>query len=345
MIKIRLGVYLFTASVLLGNGLNYISLAKAQTEPIKVDLGVIQGGEISGYGPMQRTNLKIPPKFNPISKLHVAPQKSGGLKVPTQEQNLRLIKPKIKQKLINYGTRPVLPLPVKTPNAPAPTAVPIKIVSKSKADSAPISLPKPLTLNTTTAQVPIKKVLKAVSVPTPTSVPKPLSLNKNSISPPQIPIKKDVKEVTSANLAIAPENYSPSMPPLPPKLATAPEPEVPKGKMSKQSLSIKIAPGQTIQIKFEETETKLPETVKDKLRTLADGVRDKKGLWLRLMAYANAGGMTASKARRLSLSRALSVRSFLIESGVRSTRIGVMALGNKAKNAPKNRVDIKISKR
>jgi outer membrane protein OmpA-like peptidoglycan-associated protein len=55
--------------------------------------------------------------------------------------------------------------------------------------------------------------------------------------------------------------------------------------------------------------------------------------------------MTASKARRLSLSRALSVRSFLIKSGVRSTRIGVMALGNKSSGTLQNRVDISISKR
>jgi outer membrane protein OmpA-like peptidoglycan-associated protein len=85
--------------------------------------------------------------------------------------------------------------------------------------------------------------------------------------------------------------------------------------------------------------------MKISLRKLADGVRGKKELWLRLMAYANAEGMTASKARRLSLSRALSVRSFLIESGLRSTRIGVMALGNKSPDKPKNRVDIKIAKR
>ena len=85
--------------------------------------------------------------------------------------------------------------------------------------------------------------------------------------------------------------------------------------------------------------------MKDYLRKLADGLHDKKDLSLRLMAYADAEGLSASKARRLSLSRALSVRSFLIESGVKSTRIGVMALGRKTPDNPKNRVDISIAKR
>ena len=100
-----------------------------------------------------------------------------------------------------------------------------------------------------------------------------------------------------------------------------------------------------MRIAFDEKATKLPDSMKDYLRKLADGLHDKKDLSLRLMAYADAEGLSASKARRLSLSRALSVRSFLIESGVRSTRIGVMALGSKTPDNPKNRVDISIAKR
>jgi len=38
----------------------------------------------------------------------------------------------------------------------------------------------------------------------------------------------------------------------------------------------------------------------------------------------------------------LSVRSFLIEKGIRSTRIDVRALGDKAENDPKNRVDVNL---
>ena len=49
--------------------------------------------------------------------------------------------------------------------------------------------------------------------------------------------------------------------------------------------------------------------------------------------------------RRLSLSRALAVRTFLIDNGVRSTRIDVRALGDKAPDEPANRVDVSLSER
>ena len=42
---------------------------------------------------------------------------------------------------------------------------------------------------------------------------------------------------------------------------------------------------------------------------------------------------------------ALAIRSFLIENGVRSTRIDVRALGNKTSEEPLNRVDLNVSER
>jgi outer membrane protein OmpA-like peptidoglycan-associated protein len=299
----RLGVYLFATTVLLGNYGNLISPAKAQTEPIKVGLSIVQDGGVSGYGLRTRTSLKIPPETNPISQLHIAPQRSGRLQVSPPTQNVRITQPKDKKKLVKSTTPPAAPLPVKSLIAPAPNPVPIK------------------------------KVTKALAVTVPRLVPRPLSL------------KKSGKPVASLTSTPATEKLAPAVPPLPPKLAAASKSTEPSGQVSKQNQAVKISPGQIIQIKFDKTATKLPKNMKDTLRKLADGVRDKKELWLRLMAYANAEDMTASKARRLSLSRALSVRSFLIENGVKSTRIGVMALGNKSSKAPKNRVDISISKR
>lgn len=65
---------------------------------------------------------------------------------------------------------------------------------------------------------------------------------------------------------------------------------------------------------------------------------------MQLLAYAGEPNLTASKARRLSLSRALAVRSYLIKKGVRSTRIDVRALGNKTNLGAPNRVELKIIK-
>lgn len=61
---------------------------------------------------------------------------------------------------------------------------------------------------------------------------------------------------------------------------------------------------------------------------------------LQLKAFAEAIGNNSSKARRLSLSRALAVRSFLIENGLRSRRIDVRALGIARDGGATDRVDI-----
>lgn len=78
---------------------------------------------------------------------------------------------------------------------------------------------------------------------------------------------------------------------------------------------------------------------------IAKSMRGDGALRLRLLAYAGGATQTPSQARRLSLSRALAVRAYLIEKGIRSTRIDVRALGNKSEGGPPDRVDIIITTR
>jgi outer membrane protein OmpA-like peptidoglycan-associated protein len=61
---------------------------------------------------------------------------------------------------------------------------------------------------------------------------------------------------------------------------------------------------------------------------------------IQLKAFAGGTADRPSTARRLSLSRALSVRSHLIEKGLRSTRIDVRALGVPGDGGPNDRVDV-----
>ena len=61
---------------------------------------------------------------------------------------------------------------------------------------------------------------------------------------------------------------------------------------------------------------------------------------LLLQAYAAASQAGTSGSRRLSLARALEVRSYLIRKGLKSTRIDVRALGTSAASGPADRVDI-----
>jgi outer membrane protein OmpA-like peptidoglycan-associated protein len=74
-------------------------------------------------------------------------------------------------------------------------------------------------------------------------------------------------------------------------------------------------------------------------------LRQDEGSRLQIVAYATGGDESGSQARRLSLSRALAVRSYLIDQGVRSTRMDVRALGNRSSDGPTDRVDIVLVRR
>ena len=76
-----------------------------------------------------------------------------------------------------------------------------------------------------------------------------------------------------------------------------------------------------------------------RLDAVADGMNSGDGRLL-LQAYAAADPSGASGARRLSLARALEVRSYLMRKGLKSTQIDVRALGGAAAGGPADRVDV-----
>jgi outer membrane protein OmpA-like peptidoglycan-associated protein len=82
-------------------------------------------------------------------------------------------------------------------------------------------------------------------------------------------------------------------------------------------------------------------TVKD----LAQRMSSDKSLRVQLMAYATDPDKNTSKARRLSLDRAVAIRNMLIESGVERTRIEVRALGDQGEGGNLDRVDAVAIKR
>jgi outer membrane protein OmpA-like peptidoglycan-associated protein len=159
----------------------------------------------------------------------------------------------------------------------------------------------------------------------------------------------------------SPPPASPSAPPPPPTASKPPpapppsatptvtQPVPPRTEPSPKTASLPPGPAPTgeraLQIAFAAGDSKLPAPARDGLKTLADRLKTEEGLRLQLLAYAGGGDLSASAARRLSLSRALAVRSFLIENGVRSTRIDVRALGDKTTEQPVNRVDIHVAER
>ena len=95
-----------------------------------------------------------------------------------------------------------------------------------------------------------------------------------------------------------------------------------------------------VRIAFPADSAEIPDAVKSELDALAQKMASDDNIRIQLLAYASGTPETASRARRMSLSRALAVRSYLIKQGVRSTRMDVRALGNNVEGSPADRVDI-----
>jgi len=104
--------------------------------------------------------------------------------------------------------------------------------------------------------------------------------------------------------------------------------------------------GDQIRLGFNSGASEIDPSARAKLDGIAQGLTQNPKLRLQLLAYAGGTSDAGNQARRLSLSRALSVRSYLMDKGVPSTRIDVRALGNKVEEGgPPDRVDVVVTQR
>lgn len=221
--------------------------------------------------------------------------------------------------------------------APAPAAAE-PVAALAQADSR---------LHVEPPQPPVQPLVMAPEKPPVTAAPEPPAM-----APPPPPAEPEAvaKAEPEPEAATEPKATAVLTPPPPaaetepPEAAAAPQPKA-EEQASLPPASGPPKPGKAMQVVFPDSASKLPGAAKEELRSLAARIKDQDSLRLQLLAYAGGKSLSASKARRLSLSRALAVRSYLIESGVRSTRIDVRALGNKTSEKPENRVDINVVER
>lgn len=207
----------------------------------------------------------------------------------------------------------------------------------------------PMIAKTTPAAPPPAKMPAAAPAPVVAKAP-----------PPSEPAPSAPKQLTETK-APAPANVAapsaaPAAPPAPPAPQIAAAPATPAKAETKAADAAPPAPAAQeqastppadgpVQILFNGDDTKLTADAQAALAQALIVLSRSEKTRVQLMAYAFGGDLTSSKARRISLSRALSVRSYLIEKGVRSTRIDVRALGDKAEDEPKNRVDVNFVER
>ena len=157
--------------------------------------------------------------------------------------------------------------------------------------------------------------------------------------PPPPPPPAVVKKTVTSPPAPAPKVVMAPKPVVTPQPVVAPKPKAAKKVASLPPAKLPRKKGMVSRVSFTGASTRLSEEAKKQLRDLAAQI-GKRGDRLQLKAYAGGTNDSSSSARRLSLSRALAVRSYLIESGVRSTRIDVRALGRAADSGPPDRVDM-----
>ena len=99
----------------------------------------------------------------------------------------------------------------------------------------------------------------------------------------------------------------------------------------------------TFSIPFNGEATEVADSGRNRLRDLARQMANDPRMRVEIFAYASGTDDSASKARRVSLLRGLSVRGMLLEEGIRPERINVHTLGNQSTKQPADRVDVMTS--
>ena len=203
-----------------------------------------------------------------------------------------------------------------------------------------------------------KVKVPAAPAPTPVVEAPPVKVEPPKVEPPKVEIAKVEPAPSAVQFAKAPElpivapPVVPVAPPPAPVVVAAPPPVPVAAPAAPQQLAVVTPPvtsslrkGDNLSVLFASESEHLPDSARSDLEKLAQKLERDEGLTMQLLAYAAGDEANASKARRLSLTRALKVRTYLMELGVRSTRIEVRALGNKIEGGPADRVDVVLGNR
>lgn len=336
--------------------------------------GQSTGGQNTGAQPATRDGaaagapgrLLPPPSAKPQS--HVTLPKANQ---PDGKRVARPAVPRAKPKAaLDMPEPPPAPpkadIPKKKP-APPPKAVAGTPEAGEDSRTAAIPPPKitppppPKSAAAEAAKPPARQAEKSV-MPKMTPPPPPPQVTAPPVptatAEPESPAKKEAATAAPspkvpdnpASTAMAP-SATPETPPQPPAAAPAsPESGTEKGKDEEKQVATRAAgpakvsaDGKTIDILFPAGSSELPGSVDPALGELAQRLKADESLRLDILGYAAGEAESASQARRLSLFRALAVRSHLMKQGILSTRMNVRALGNNVEgDAPVDRVEIVV---
>jgi outer membrane protein OmpA-like peptidoglycan-associated protein len=142
-------------------------------------------------------------------------------------------------------------------------------------------------------------------------------------------------------------------PPPPPVIAAPTPPQAPAAPALPQQTAMVAVPravgvppaasGPVTTIRYEPGASELPADAQAALDKVAAALAADPKARLQLVAYASGSAADPVAARRISLTRAVQMRTYLIAKGVQSVRMEVRALGDQNVGAgPADRVDLVI---
>jgi outer membrane protein OmpA-like peptidoglycan-associated protein len=165
----------------------------------------------------------------------------------------------------------------------------------------------------------------------PTVVTRVAPISPPAVTPaPQPVLPEAVPQTASINPIAPPEPPAGSAPPPPPPVS--------------ETAATKAAPTTAgLRLTFAPDQSDLSPDSSASIKQLATSAPPGDDTTFNVQAYAPGKPDDPSTARRVSLSRAMAVRSALVASGVPSARIFVRALGEQFGDGPPDRVDIAVN--
>lgn len=321
--------------------------------------GQQQPARIGGYYITRPGTLLFPPPQFPRSQVTVSPQQLAALQTApaTPSGSVELTPPSAPPAPASAppapgavpSGMPSLPAPAaasaasapaqeqtaaapRVPNIPAPGAPEAPAADVGASEGQVPAIPPP-SLPAAAPPAPEAPAPEALA-PIPPA-PNPPASNPSAPEPPA-PAEEAAAAPVSDTARGAPPPSLPLEPAPPAKADTPAETQT----AALPPASETAGPQGSKRLIFAEGTADLDEAAKQVLRAAAETLKTDQNARVQLLAYASSGDDSASRARRLSLSRALAVRQFLIKEGIRSTRMDVRALGNKFEDGPADRVDI-----
>jgi len=270
--------------------------------------------------------VAITAKARPEASKPVKTAKSVAKPAPklaaTAEAKQKIATKKVAKK---YGPTPAAPLKKQAPpvkvakkDIPAPSKMIDKVIPTAGKKIAAALSPEKSTMPPSKSP--------AVTIKAEMAAPAPIVDTKTKkTSTPKAITPQITKKITPAEIKVAAVD---------PKQL-----EKPVARIKKIPAITPDAPANLEQIFFEKDATKLPSSAVSPLKEMVKAISGSNDR-IQLVAYADASSNGA--ARRLSLGRALVIRSKLMELGVPNNKIEVRALGRPSDGTPADRVDLKL---